>query len=97
MQLEEDKEVDGKAVNAAIRSAKKAMRPPKIGEPERKPARPQKKKQKSSPRKARSGGIFDNDMGQKSKSSNEGIRAKRSDGSKLGKKTGGKVKRKGKK
>lgn len=98
MIVEEDKELgDGKALNAAIRSAKKAARPPKIGEPERKPSRPPNKKQKSSSRKLRTGGMFENDMGQKSKSSNEGIRATRGDAVKLGKKTGNKVKRKGKK
>ncbi|KAF8908956.1 P-loop containing nucleoside triphosphate hydrolase protein [Gymnopilus junonius] len=98
MIMEEDKELgDDNALNAAIRSAKKAARPPKIGEPERKPSRPLKKKQKSSSKKPRTGGMFENDMGQKSRASNEGIRAKRGDAVKLGKKAGKKPKNKGKK
>ncbi|KDR82696.1 hypothetical protein GALMADRAFT_238187 [Galerina marginata CBS 339.88] len=97
MIMEEDKELgDSKSLNAAIRSAKKAARPPKIGEPERKVSKPSKKKQKSSPKKPRTGSSFESDLGQKSKSSREGIRAKKGDAVKLGKKGGNKVKRKGK-
>lgn len=88
--MDEDKELgDNKFLNAAIRSAKKAARPAKIGVPERKDSKPPKKKRRVS---ARSGGTFDSDIGQKSKS-REGVRAKKGDAIKLGK-TGGK-KRKG--
>jgi ATP-dependent RNA helicase DDX27 len=83
--MEEDNELgDNKSLNAAIRSAKKAARPAKIGVPERKDSKPPKKKRKVS---ARSKNTFDSDFGQKSKS--EGVRAKRGDIVKLGK-TGGK-------
>ena len=84
--MEEDEELgDNKSLNAAIRSAKKAARPAKIGVPERKDSKPPKKKRKVP---ARSGNTFDSDFGQKSKS-REGVRAKKGNAVKLGK-TGGK-------
>jgi ATP-dependent RNA helicase DDX27 len=90
MAMEEDKELGGnKSLNAAIRSAKKAARPAKIGVPERKDSKSPKKMRKVS---VRSGNTFDSDFGQKSKS-REGVRSKKGDAVRLGK-TGGK-KRKG--
>lgn len=87
--MEEDKELgDNKSVNAAIRSAKKAARPAKIGVPERKVSKPPKKKRKVT---ARSGNTFDSDIGQKS-TSREGVRAKKGDTVKLGKTSGKKGK-----
>lgn len=57
MAIEADKESgDSKMINAAIRSAKKASRPTKIGLPE--PARP---KPKSAPKKSKSS--FDQELG----------------------------------
>lgn len=80
--MEEDKELgDNKSLNAAIRSAKKAARPAKIGVPERKDSKSPKKNRKVS---APSGDTFDNDFGQKLKS-REGVRAKKGDTIKLGK------------
>lgn len=80
--MEEDEELgDNKSLNAAIRSAKKAARPAKIGVPERKDSKPPKKKRKAS---ARSGNTFDSDFGQKSKS-REGVRAKKGNAVELGK------------
>ena len=82
--MEEDKELGGnKSLNAAIRSAKKAARPTKIGVPERKDSKSPKKR-----RSVRSGNTFDSDFGQKSKG-REGVRSKKGDAIKLGK-TGGK-------
>ncbi|KAH9480511.1 nucleolar DEAD-box protein required for synthesis of 60S ribosomal subunit [Psilocybe cubensis] len=95
---EEDKEFnDSKAINASIRSAKKANRPAKIGLPEQKLARPSKKKNKSAAKISKGKGIFESDFGQKFKSTNEGIRAKRDDAIKTSKKIGkgGKLKNKG--
>ncbi|TRM66343.1 P-loop containing nucleoside triphosphate hydrolase protein [Schizophyllum amplum] len=92
---EEDEE-DSKAVNAAIRSAKKATRPTKIGLPEARTAKPAKSKKKGKPTKvtgSRPGGTFDRDLGQKG-AKTEGVRAKKSDAvGRVGKKPG---KRKGK-
>jgi len=83
--MEDDKELgDNKSLSAAIRSAKKAARPAKIGAPERKDSKPSKKGKVS----ARFGKTFDSDFGQKSKS-REGVRAKKGDAVKLGK-AGGK-------
>ncbi|KAF4617460.1 hypothetical protein D9613_006091 [Agrocybe pediades] len=95
MIMEEDKELgDSKVLNASIRAAKKAARPAKIGEPEKKPSRPVKKKQKqkSGSKKPFTGSLFDSELGQKAKatSSREGIRARKDDAVKLGKKAGGK-------
>lgn len=94
MTMEEDNELgDNKSLNAAIRSAKKAARPAKIGVPERKDSKSPKKKRKVS---VRSGNTFDSDFGQKSKSRGEGVRSKKGDTVKLGK-TGGKKAKGGKK
>lgn len=75
MAMEED-ETDQRAIGASIRSAKKAMRPTKIGIPE---ARPQKSRVKKSPggSKKQKKGTFDHDLGQRTKT--EGIRAKKGD------------------
>ncbi|KAF8158306.1 P-loop containing nucleoside triphosphate hydrolase protein [Crassisporium funariophilum] len=99
MTMEEDKELgDDKGISAAIRSAKKAARPAKIGVPERKDSKPSKKKRKVSLKDARTGNAFGSDYGQKS-TSREGIRAKKDDAVRLGKKggnkTGNKTKKKG--
>ena len=83
--MEEDKEVGDKTLNAAIRSAKKAARPAKIGVPERKDSKSPKKRKVS----VRPGNTFDSDFGQKSKSRGEGVRSKKGDAVRLGK-TGGK-------
>ena len=80
--MEEDNELgDNKSLNAAIRSAKKAARPAKIGVPERKDSKPPKKRKVS----VRSGNTFDSDFGQKMKSRGEGVRSKKGDTVKLGK------------
>ncbi|KAL1737761.1 hypothetical protein HDZ31DRAFT_78905, partial [Schizophyllum fasciatum] len=93
----EEDEADTKAVDAAIRSAKKAGRPTKIGLPEARPAKSGKSKKKGKPTKVTGsspGGSFDRDLGQKGSKSSEGIRAKKSDAvGRVGKKPG---KRKGK-
>ncbi|KAL1697166.1 P-loop containing nucleoside triphosphate hydrolase protein [Schizophyllum commune] len=95
----EEDEADTNAVAAAIRSAKKASRPTKIGLPEARTAKSGKNKKKGKPVKVtgkRAGGTFDRDLGQKGakSSSSEGIRAKKSDAvGRVGKKPG---KRKGK-
>ncbi|KAG6911950.1 hypothetical protein DXG01_000198 [Tephrocybe rancida] len=78
MIMEEDAELgDEKALNAAIRSAKKSARPAKIGVPEQ---RKSKAKPKTKPRKvtSRAGGAFDRDFGGKV-GQREGVRAKKSD------------------
>ncbi|KAG6902869.1 nucleolar DEAD-box protein required for synthesis of 60S ribosomal subunit [Termitomyces sp. Mi166 len=78
MMLEEDaKSGDEKAVNAAIRLAKKSARPAKIGFPER---RPTKLKSKTKLRKVTSHavGAFDRDLEGKA-GKREGVRAKKSD------------------
>lgn len=98
MIAEEDKEYnDSRAIDASIRSAKKANRPDKIGVPEKRPTRPTKKKSKSIAKKSKGGSAFESDFGQKSKSSNEGIRARKDDAIKSSKKggVGGKTKKKG--
>ncbi|KAF9785870.1 DEAD-domain-containing protein [Thelephora terrestris] len=73
--MEED-ETDQHAIGASIRSAKKAMRPKKIGLPE---PRPQKMKAKKThgQKKQKNAGSFDHDLGQRTKP--EGIRAKKGD------------------
>ena len=83
---------DSGAINASIRSAKKAHRPLKIGLPE--PAKTSKaKKGKKKDKKA---GVFGSDLGARgggaSKKGGEGFRAKKGDGVKLNKKSGGKGK-----
>ena len=89
--LEDDAGETG-AIRAAVRSAKKAYKPVKIGEPERKPAHPGKSK-KLEKKKTGSGkaGAFDKDLGQRS--AREGVRAKKGDAiGGMGKKKGGKHK-----
>jgi ATP-dependent RNA helicase DDX27 len=73
--MEED-ETDQHAIGASIRSAKKAMRPKKIGLPE---PRPQKMKAKKThgQKKQKNARSFDHDLGQRTKP--EGIRAKKGD------------------
>ncbi|KAJ7615290.1 DEAD-domain-containing protein [Mycena polygramma] len=77
--MEEDAELgDDRATQAAIRSAKKSARPPKIGI---QTPRPPSKKGKRSDRKkttARAGGAFDRDLGQKG-GSREGVRSNKGD------------------
>lgn len=75
--MEDDQEVgDDRAVKAAIRSAKKAARPAKIGVPERRPTKNKDKKSSRSKTGFRTSG-FDKDLSQKS--GGEGVRAKKSD------------------
>ena len=92
--MEEDEAGETGAIKAAVRSAKKASRPAKIGESERRPASKKDKKRKSGSAKSvtkSKGGAFDKDMGQRS--AREGVRAKKGDviGG-MGKKKGGKRK-----
>lgn len=96
---EDDGSGDRKAVDAAIRSAKKAARPSKIGIPEKRDAK--KASKKKAKRKVTKGGNFGSEMGQRGagKTLGEGIRAKKGDtigGMKKGGKGGKGVKRKGK-
>lgn len=81
---EDDEELgDRGAVHAAIRSAKKAARPAKIGVPEKRPTKSKSKDRKPGPKKvtARVGGAFDRDFGQKGSPAGrrEGVRAKKGD------------------
>ncbi|ESK88904.1 atp-dependent rna helicase [Moniliophthora roreri MCA 2997] len=71
---------DNRAVNAAIRSAKKAARPAKIGEPERRFERSSSKAKKKARAKVTNsrGGAFDKDFGDNA-SRHEGVRAKQGD------------------
>lgn len=101
MMKEEDEEAgDGKAVMAAIRSAKKNGRPKKIGIPEIKSSIKNKSKSasKKKPRvTSKAGGAFDRELGQKAGGpghAREGVRAKKNDKVSLTPKKGGK--RKGK-
>lgn len=95
--MEEDEAGETGAIRAAVRSAKKASRPAKIGEPERRqqPSKKDKrKKAKAGPAAksaAKSKGAFDKEMGQRP--AREGVRAKKGDviGG-MGKKKGGKRK-----
>lgn len=78
--MEEDDEIgDSRAVNAAIRSAKKSAQPAKIGVPEKRSSQSSKSKAKKRRTKvtARTGGAFERDLGQKS--GGEGVRAKKGD------------------
>lgn len=69
---------DRGAVNASIRSAKRAARPSKIGVLEHRPSKTRKERPKVSKRKTKiGGGSFDQDMGQRTKT--EGTRAKKGD------------------
>ncbi|KAI0735181.1 DEAD-domain-containing protein [Earliella scabrosa] len=94
MAMEEDAEETG-AIRAAVRSAKKASRPAKIGEPERRPNSTKKDRKKKAARTKSvtkpKGGAFEKDMGQRAP--REGVRAKKGDviGG-MGKKKGGKRK-----
>lgn len=91
--MEED-EAESGAIRAAVRSAKKAIKPAKIGEAQR--GLPQTKKKaktsKATKGKPRTGGRFDSEMGQRP--AREGVRAKKGDviGG-MGKKKGGKPKK----
>ncbi|KAI0335286.1 DEAD-domain-containing protein [Cubamyces sp. BRFM 1775] len=95
MAMEEDDAAESGAIRAAVRSAKKASRPAKIGEPERRTA-PSKKKDKKKAARSKTvtkqkSGVFEKDMGQRPV--REGVRAKKGDviGG-MGKKKGGKRK-----
>lgn len=96
MAREDDEELgDSGAMHAAIRSAKKAARPTKIGVPEKRPSKSRSKDRKAGPKKvtARAGGAFERDFGQKGSAGGrrEGVRAKRGDTvGGMGKKKGGK-------
>jgi ATP-dependent RNA helicase DDX27 len=77
--MEEDDEIgDDRATQAAIRTAKKSARTPKIGIPI--PRLPAKKAKRTGPKRvtARAGGAFDKELGQKG-SSREGVRSKKGD------------------
>ncbi len=89
MAREEDEELgDVGAVTASIRAAKKAGRPVKITEAERKPTSKKRKLDKGAKKRVGAGG-FDRDAG-KQGSTREGMRAGRSDGVGMGgKKKGG--------
>ncbi|KAI0669913.1 DEAD-domain-containing protein [Trametes maxima] len=95
MAMEEDEAPESGAIRAAVRSAKKASRPAKIGEPERRPAQSKKKDKKKAARSKSvtkpKGGAFEKDLGQRPV--REGVRAKKGDviGG-MGKKKGGKRK-----
>ncbi|PPR05356.1 hypothetical protein CVT24_007970 [Panaeolus cyanescens] len=96
MAMDDDEELnDRRSLNSAIRSAKKAARPTKIGLPEPKKISKSAKKKKSSAKKVKLGSAFERDMSQKS-GSREGIRAKKTDKVKLDKKVKSKGKVKGK-
>ncbi len=88
----EDDAAETGAIRAAVRSAKKASRPAKIGEPERRHTSAKKDKKKKAARsRSAKGGAFDKEMGQRT--AREGVRAKKGDviGG-MGKKKGGKRK-----
>ncbi|KAI0639386.1 DEAD-domain-containing protein [Trametes polyzona] len=95
MAMEEDDAAESGAIRAAVRSAKKASRPAKIGEPERRPASTKKKDKKKAARSKtvtkQKGSAFEKDLGQRPV--REGVRAKKGDvvGG-MGKKKGGKRK-----
>ena len=91
--MEEDAAETG-AIRAAVRSAKKSLRPAKIGEPERRQVSTKRDKKKAARTKSVTkprGGAFEKDMGQRA--AREGVRAKKGDviGG-MGKKKGGKRK-----
>jgi ATP-dependent RNA helicase DDX27 len=91
MALEADKELgETGAVNAAIRSAKKAARPAKIGIPDHRNV-PASKRTKTRKGASRTGGnIFDSDLSSKP-ARGEGVRAKKGDAiGGMGKRKGGK-------
>ncbi|KAG7099249.1 nucleolar DEAD-box protein required for synthesis of 60S ribosomal subunit [Marasmius oreades] len=75
---------DGGAIKAAIRSAKKAARPAKIGDPERRrPAssriKSRKKTRATTARISWGGGSFRKDFGDNAQNRTEGVRAKKGD------------------
>ena len=72
----EDDETDHRAIGASIRSAKKAMRPTKIGMPEARPQKAKAKRTRSVP-KQKGASSFESDLGQRPKT--EGLRAKKGD------------------
>ncbi|KAJ6519840.1 DEAD-domain-containing protein [Mycena sanguinolenta] len=75
--MEEDKEIgDDRATQAAIRSAKKSARTPKIGVPL--PRAVNKAKSSRKRVKSRAGGAFERDLGQKGVTG-EGVRSKKGD------------------
>lgn len=76
MAMKED-ETDLRAIGASVRSAKKAMRPTKIGLPEPKPRKIMAKKTQDGSKKQKNASSFDHDLGQRVKT--EGIRAKKGD------------------
>ncbi|EPQ60803.1 DEAD-domain-containing protein [Gloeophyllum trabeum ATCC 11539] len=93
MAVEEDKEAgDSKTIDAAIRAVKKSSRPAKIGEPERRPSRAKKTKDKKRTKTKTSlskrESAFGTEMGQSAR--REGVRAKK------GVQVGGKAKKGGK-
>ncbi|KAJ3750359.1 DEAD-domain-containing protein [Lentinula detonsa] len=96
MAREEDEEMGNEgAVKSAIRSVKKSIRPSKIGEPERRPVKASKTKEKKKIRRKTAvgkGGAFERELGQ---GRHEGARAKKGDiiGG-MGKKKGSKRKAK---
>ena len=95
--MEEDAEAgDGSAIKASVRSAKKASRPVKLGEPERRGPASRSKSKKKNRAKVSNGGSFDKDFGDKASKRHEGVRAKKGDAiggmSKKGKRAKGKGK-----
>ncbi|EMD42037.1 hypothetical protein CERSUDRAFT_129370 [Gelatoporia subvermispora B] len=96
MAMEEDEgAADSTAIRTAVRSAKKASRPKKIGEPEARQPRNKKSDKKSKKKVAtRAARGFDKDASQRT-TSREGVRAKKGDviGG-MGKKKGGRRKAK---
>lgn len=93
--MEEDQELnDSKSINSAIRSAKKAHRPVKIGMPEPKNTKKSKKTRSSLSKKGKS--AFDSDLGSKRKVI-EGVRSKKDDAIRSSTKKGGKRVIKGRK
>lgn len=79
---EDDAAGESVTIRAAVRSAKKAARPVKIGESERRSAYNGKKKERNKDKgkgkvTVRAGGAFDSDMGQKTV--REGVRANKGD------------------
>lgn len=74
MAMEEDK-TDDHAIGASIRSAKKSMRPSKIGVLEPRSQKIKLKRPRGGPKK--NANAFERDLGQQTKT--EGIRAKKGD------------------
>ena len=91
---DDDERGESGAIKAAVRSAKKAARPAKIGEPERRVMSTKKNKKKAARSKSvtrSKAGAFEKELGQRP--AREGVRAKKGDviGG-MGKKKGGKRK-----